>query len=69
MADRFHVAKLYRKGVDDLRKKELKRVKKELPKEEYKQLKGVMWILRKNVEDLTEADLEVIKKLKPHAPK
>jgi transposase len=69
VADRFHVAKLYRKGVDDLRKKELKRVKKALPKEEYKQLKGVMWILRKNVEDLTEADLEVIKKLKPHAPK
>ena len=61
VADRFHVAKLYRKGVDDLRKKELKRVKKALPKEEYKQLKGVMWILRKNVEDLTEADLEVIK--------
>ena len=68
VADRFHVAKLYRKGVDDLRKKELKRIKKELPKEEYKSLKGVMWVLRKNVDDLTEADLEVIKKLKPHAP-
>jgi len=68
VADRFHVAKLYRKGVDDLRKKELKRIKKALPKEEYKSLKGVMWVLRKNVEDLTEADVELIKKLKPHAP-
>jgi transposase len=68
VADRFHVAKLYRKGVDHLRKKELKRIKKALPKEEYKSLKGVMWVLRKNVDDLTEADLEVIKKLKPHAP-
>lgn len=68
VADRFHVAKLYRKGVDDLRKKELKRLKKSLPKEECKLLKGVMWVLRKNVDDLTEADLEIIKKLKSHAP-
>jgi transposase len=67
VADRFHVAKLYRKGVDDLRKKELKRIKKALLKEEYKSLKGVMWVLRKNVEDLTDADVELIKKLKPHA--
>ena len=68
VADRFHVAKLYRKGVDDLRKKELKRLKKSLPKAEGKRLKGVMWVLRKNVDDLTEADLEIIKKLKAHAP-
>jgi transposase len=68
VADRFHVARLYRKGVDDLRKKEMKRLKKVLPKEEYKSLKTVMWVLRKKVDDLTEADLEVIKKLKPHAP-
>lgn len=68
VADRFHVAKLYRKGVDDLRKKELKRLKKSLPKEECNLLKGAMWVLRKNVDDLTEADLEIIKKLKSHAP-
>jgi len=68
VADRFHVAKLYRKGLDDLRKKEMKRLKEVLPKEEYKSFKTVMWVLRKNVDDLTEADLEIIKKLKPHAP-
>jgi len=68
VADRFHIAKLYRKGLDDLRKKEMKRLKKVLPKEEYKSFKTVMWVLRKNVDDLTEADLEIIKKLKPHAP-
>jgi transposase len=68
VADRFHVAKLYRKGLDDLRKKEMKRLKKALPKAEYKSFKTVMWVLRKNVDDLTEADIEVIKKLKPHAP-
>jgi len=68
VADRFHVAKLYRKGLDDLRKKEMKRLKKSLPKEEYKSFKTVMWVLRKNVDDLTEADIAVIKTLQPHAP-
>jgi transposase len=29
--DRFHVARAYRNGLDDLRKQELKRLKKELP--------------------------------------
>ncbi len=68
VADRFHVANLYRKSLDNLRKKEIKRLKKELPKEEYKSFKNIMWVLRKNVDDLTEADLEMIKKIKPHTP-
>ena len=68
VADRFHVANLYRKSLDNLRKKEIKRLKKELPKEEYKSFKNIMWVLRKNVDDLTEADVEMIKKLKPHTP-
>ena len=33
VVDRFHVAKLYRKGLDTLRIKELKRLKEELTKE------------------------------------
>ena len=45
VADRFHLAKLYRKGVDALRKQEMKRLKKELPEESYRELKGVMWLL------------------------
>jgi len=61
VVDRFHVAKLYRKGFDGLRKKELKRLKKELSKEEYKKLKGAMWILRKDIEGLKVEDLEVLK--------
>jgi len=61
VVDRFHVAKLYRKGLDELRKKELKRLKKELSKEEYKKLKGAMWILRKDIEGLKVEDLEVLK--------
>jgi transposase len=63
VADRFHVAKLYRKGVDDLRKTELKRLKQTLPKAEYKGLKGAMWALRKNEADLKPDEVELLKKL------
>jgi hypothetical protein len=36
-----------------LRKAELKRLKSELPEQEYKALKGSMWALRKEKQDLT----------------
>src|SRR4030067_167967 len=41
--DRFHVARAYRDGLDDLRKQELKRLKEELPATHSKQLKGKLW--------------------------
>src|SRR5713101_6984797 len=41
--DRFHVAKWYRKGVDTLRKAEMKRLKNTLVKEEYAKLKNVTY--------------------------
>jgi transposase len=63
VVDRFHIAKLYRKAVDDLRKKEMRRLKKELSEEEYRKLRGVMWILRKDAKELAEEELEVLKLL------
>jgi hypothetical protein len=42
-------------GIDEIS------LKKELPKEEYKELKGAMWILRRHIEELTGEDLEVLK--------
>jgi len=68
VVDRFHVAKLYGKSLDELRKKELQRLKNNLSKEEYKKLDGVMWVLRKRLEDLTEEDKELLKKLFEHSP-
>lgn len=56
VVDRYHVAKLYRKPLDKLRVKEMKRLKKELDSEEYSKLEGMMWILRKQHECLSEAD-------------
>jgi len=66
--DRFHVAKLYRKGLDTLRKHELQRLKQELSAEEYKQLQGVMWTLRKRAVQVTSEDTEQLDRLFRHAP-
>ena len=66
--DRFHVAKLYRKGLDTLRKHELQRLKKELSAEEYKQLQGVMWTLRKREAQVTLEDKEKLDRLFMHSP-
>ena len=58
--DRFHVAKLYRKGLDGLRKQELKRLKKELTEQAYGELKGVMWVLRKKQKALTKENQQLL---------
>jgi transposase len=66
--DRFHVAKLYRGAIDTLRKQELTRLKKVLSEEEYKKLKGVMWLLRKKKEELPEEELTTLVLLFRHSP-
>lgn len=68
VVDRFHVAKLYRQGLEDVRKKELKRLKQELPKEQYQEFKGAMWVLRKNPDSLESDEQEMLKKLIKHSP-
>ena len=66
VADRFHVAKLYRKGLDDVRKKEMKRLKEELPKADYQEFQGVMWLLRKNPAELKPEELDILSRLFQH---
>ena len=69
VSDRFHVAKLYRKGLESLRKQEMRRLKEVLSEEEYGQLKGVMWALRKGEEKLNDHDKEVLVCLFTHSPR
>jgi transposase len=63
VADRFHVAKKYRECTDNLRKSEIKRLRKELSRQEYEEIKGAMWPLRKRPEDLKEQEAQVLKRL------
>jgi transposase len=66
--DRFHVAKNYRDCVDKVRKRECRRLKKELSEEEYEEIKGVMWILRKNNKDLTPDERKKLNRLFDYSP-
>ena len=67
--DRFHVARAYRDGLDELRKQELGRLKNELSEDEYRQLKGSLWALRKNPADLNKAERRTLKLLFRYSPK
>lgn len=66
--DRFHVAKHYRDGVDQLRKREFRRLKQDLPDTEFAELKGAMWTLRKNNQDLTPDERKQLHCLFAYAP-
>jgi transposase len=67
--DRYHVAKLYRKGLDKLRIKEMRRLKAELDSDEYAKLEGMMWILRKQHECLSDRDKSKVELLYKHSEK
>ena len=54
--DRFHVAQHYRDAVDQLRKQEVRRLKKELPKTTADDLKHTLWPFRKRADDLDTAE-------------
>jgi len=67
--DRFHVAKNYRDDFDTLRKKELKRLRKELPDETYKEVAhGMYWVLRHNHDNLNEDDKGRLRVLFSYSP-
>lgn len=68
-ADRFHIAKLDRDGVESLRKKERRRLKRELPKTAYDALKNVHWILRKSDADLSADERRIRRRVFDLSPK
>lgn len=69
VVDRFHVAQNYRDDFDDLRKKELRRLKKELPPATYEDdCKGLLWPLRKNHSALNPDERQALRRLFAHSP-
>lgn len=67
--DRFHVARHYRDSVDTLRKQELRRLKKELPKEQHDDFKRTLWPFRKRAANLVEGEQERLDVLLAYSPK
>ena len=68
IADRFHVSKLYRKCLVILRKSELERLRKTLPKEQYTSLKSAISLLKRNKEYVTKEEKNILNKLFKHSP-
>jgi transposase len=66
--DRFHVARHYRDAVDELRKQEVRRLQKELPKAALDDLKHTLWPFRKREADLDAVEQARLDGLLAHSP-
>ena len=67
--DRFHVARAYRDGADTVRKKELKRLKRALPKAESTEITGAMWPFRKQPGALKPEERDLLERVFRYSPK
>lgn len=68
VVDRYHVAKKYRDGADQVRKQEGKRLKRELSEVEYETIKGVMWPYRKKQADLKPHENQLLGRFFAYSP-
>ncbi len=68
VADRFHVARHYREAADQIRKEELRRLKKELSKEAYQKLNGSYHAFRKNAKDLSKEERKTLRRFFEYSP-
>ena len=67
--DRFHVARAYRDCADTVRKKELKRLKRQVSKAEYAEITGAMWPFRKRPGALEPQEWDLRERLFSYSPK
>lgn len=68
VADRFHVARLYRECADTLRKETIRSLGASKDKAVLEDLKHVLWPFRKAPDDLEEEEQERLERLVGHAP-
>ena len=67
--DRFHLARKYGELAEKIRKRELARLKKELPAQTYRTLKGAHLVFRKHRTALKDAEKALLERLFGYAPK
>jgi transposase len=68
VVDRFHVARHYRDGVDQLRKQEVHRLRSTLPDEQQDELKHILWPSRKRPTDLNDEERAQLERFLVHSP-
>ena len=68
IADRFHVAQLYRKAVDELRISEMRRLKQELSTTEYETIENPIWLIRKSPSELSDDEKKSCAYLQKYSP-
>ena len=68
-ADWFHIVKLYREGLETLRKREMRRLRRTLSNTDLNQFKNVYWILRHRSADLTADERRILNRLFARSPK
>lgn len=68
VVDRFHVARHYRDGVDQLRKQEVRRLRASLPEEQQEELKHILWPCRKRPAELNEKERVQLERFLVHSP-
>jgi len=66
--DRFHVVRQYSEAADKVRRREMARLKKTLPKTEYRALKEARRAFRTHAHQLDEPQRSVLERLFQHAP-
>jgi transposase len=66
--DRFHVARAYRNCADTVRKQELKRLTRALPKAEDAERQGAMWPCRQRPVELKPQEWELLERVFPDSP-
>ena len=69
VADRFHVRHLYRKCLVNLRKSELRRLRKVLSSADYKKLSSAIKLLRKHKDYFIDKEKPIVEKLFELSPK
>lgn len=66
--DRFHVAQHYRNSVEQLRKKEVRRLRATLPNEQQDDLKHILWLSRKHEAELDDSERKKLELFLFHSP-
>jgi transposase len=68
IVDRFHVARAYGAAADAVRKRERRRLERELSEAQYERIAGAMWPFRKHWDDLDDDEWALLSRIFTESP-